>query len=171
MLYDNTWLGTNHNYYPMYPISVNLKMSIAACSQSGNQQGDITNPLATNCPFYLWNDPDNVVYDNRFQPFDQAFQTSHTGTFDVFLAGQDMRIKYYHSSGSTHAFYNGDTFHWHDTLPNGGIIAYEIKKEGSTYMCNISGTRPRPVTLSVIGSAVSSQYTTHWKGGSRVEFR
>lgn len=59
-----------------------------------------------------------------------------------------MKIKYYHSSGSTHAFYNGETFHYHDSMPNGGIIAYEIRMEGGVHVCNVSGTRPRPITLS-----------------------
>ncbi len=164
VLYDNTWLGTNHNYYPMHPVAMNLDIQLYAYSPKGYMQGTITNPLSTSCPFYIYNEPDYTLYSGKWYPYNVDFINSHTGTVGVYLTGNDMEFKYPHSNGTTYGFYNGGTFYWKGDYCNGGMMNFTISAtSGSGHLVQRVGDRPDPIRVNFHNG---SAYTTSWKGGT-----
>ena len=164
VLYDNTWLGTNKKYYPMHPTSLTMDMKIYAYTPSGSRIGDITSPLNSGCPFYILNEPDYTIWNGTFYKYDASFTSTHTGTVEVFLAGNDMQVKYAHSNGTTYGFYNGGTMVWKEQYVTGGTLNYNITSTGSGGgVATPVGDRPRPITLNIYNG---SAYTTKWTGGS-----
>ena len=164
VLYDNTWLGTNHNWYPMHPVAMDLKIQLFAYSPKGYMQGTITNPLSTSCPFYIYNEPDYALFSGTWYPYNVDFINSHTGTVSVYLSGNDMQFNYPHSNGTTYGFYNGGSFTWKGDYCNGGNINYSISStSGAGHIVNRIGDRPDPIRVNFHNG---SAYTSSWVGGT-----
>lgn len=144
VLYDNTWLGTNHQWEPMHPTSLKLEMQIYPYSPKGYMQGDITDPLNTSSPFYIYNEPDYALWNGQWYAFNADFIRTHNGSASVYLAGNDMNVFINHSDGKRYGFYNGGTLTRRGDYVNGRNMEYTLSTGQQLRTETARGRSPYP---------------------------